>query len=103
MNIEVSGYHNNRPMLFTYCIDIQEPFAEAIADVQTSWFNISARLNKDSEYVLIDEYDKFCGFIMSLGDLLKAVLISTGYTSDWTQGRRFRVYEAKKISEKLNY
>lgn len=101
MEIRVSGYENNRPILTTYCI-ANEILADAVATSSEGWFSLMSELDTDKQYALVDELGEYFGLIMFFGDPGKAV-ISTFLQFEWKPGAKFQIRNIQELDKKLNY
>jgi hypothetical protein len=101
MEIQVSGYENNRPVLTTYRIP-DETLAEAIARSDVGKFNVSEGLDKSKQFALVDEKGEFSGLIMFWDDAAIA-MVTTFLKTDWEPGAKFQVHDIEELDSKLNY
>lgn len=98
MQITITGYVGGKPADFTYTLS-DESVAEAIADVKEWRFTLSAELNPEQHYALVDADGEFYGELVppegrraALGSLPK---------HEWQPGQRLAVHCATELDSKV--
>lgn len=102
MDIQVSGYDNSRPWLWTYRLS-EESLAEAVARSDTGSFDVMTELDTEPQYAIVDEAGEFYGLIMFWGDEWSKAMITTFLKRDWKPGEKFQIHCIEKLDKQLNY